>query len=328
MYPNTSLQPGATGPAVAQLQQFLLSQGLLTQSQIDTGPGIYGPQTTAAVKAWQQANGVDNASGPGYWGPRSIAKASQIGGGSTQQPGEEEPVWMAEAREKAATDARFKGNSLQSLEEAVNTGNFSGIYNEFGQPFSDQEQRDALEQGMKDNELYYKALGEKDKADTQAAIAQKQADYQDYLLTSGQSFEQDKTTADQSAANSGVLFSGGRVQKEKNLERAYTQDQASKFGSMSNDISSLARDYQYNYGNDAAKGLSKYYKLGGNSYNANVARGGVGNQSLSRVYNPRDYNFQGTVNTERLANANKRAAGLLWNKGNQLLGSGYTNSYN
>lgn len=76
MPPTTNLQPGATGAAVQQLQQWLVSQGYLTQAQMNTGPGTYGPATTAAVKAFQQAKGVDNSSGPGYWGPLTIAAAS------------------------------------------------------------------------------------------------------------------------------------------------------------------------------------------------------------------------------------------------------------
>lgn len=73
MYPTTQLQPGSTGSEVIKLQTYLVSQGLLTQAQMNTGPGIYGPATTAAVKALQQRLGVDNSSGPGYWGPKTIA---------------------------------------------------------------------------------------------------------------------------------------------------------------------------------------------------------------------------------------------------------------
>jgi peptidoglycan hydrolase-like protein with peptidoglycan-binding domain len=320
MYPNTNLQPGQTGPEVKKLQDFLVSQGLMTQEQVATGPGIYGPQTTAAVNAWQQKNGVDNTSGPGYWGPKSIAAAS------------------APAKDYSAYDAAFanhpivkayeaKGNSVEDLSYATSTGDFSGLTNQFGQPFSIEDQQAALAQGEEDNRLYYEALKQKETADTEAALAQKQADYQNYLLTSGQNFEQDKGTLDQTAANSGVLFSGSRVQKEKNLQRAYTQDQASKLGSYGRDVANMASDYQYKYGNDAAGGLSKYYSAGGNTYNPNVATGGVSSTGLSSIYNPNQFNYQGTRTTERKAEANKRAAGYLWNKGNKLLASGYNNQY-
>lgn len=75
--PTTALQPGATGTAVKQLQDWLVSRGYMTQEQVNTGYGTYGPQTTAAVNALQQALGVNNSSGPGYWGPLTIQAAQQ-----------------------------------------------------------------------------------------------------------------------------------------------------------------------------------------------------------------------------------------------------------
>lgn len=70
---NSNLQPGATGPEVQKLQEYLVSGGYMTQDQMNTGPGIYGPRTTAAVKALQAKLGVDNSSGPGYFGPKTRA---------------------------------------------------------------------------------------------------------------------------------------------------------------------------------------------------------------------------------------------------------------
>lgn len=71
--PTTTLQPGATGEAVKQLQDYLVSKGLMTQAEVDTGYGTYGPKTTAAVQKLQTQLGVDNSSGPGYWGPKTIS---------------------------------------------------------------------------------------------------------------------------------------------------------------------------------------------------------------------------------------------------------------
>ena len=72
-YPIASLQPGATGVNVQALQDFLVANGFMTQAQVNTGYGTYGPQTEAAVLALQQKLGVDNSSGPGYYGPKTIA---------------------------------------------------------------------------------------------------------------------------------------------------------------------------------------------------------------------------------------------------------------
>lgn len=262
------------------------------------------------------------------------ARASQLqsqGWGLTPVVETQESVdkkYAEAAAQNPAIAALAKGGS--SLEEIINglsTGDISGLMDWEGKPFSVEDQQAALAKGMEDNKLFYEAQQKKETDDAKATLAQKQADYQDYLINAGQSFQADKAKADQSAADSGVLFSGGRVQKEKNLARAYEQDQATKLRNTANSIDTTARDFQYKYGNDAASGLSKYYNLGGNTFNPNVATGGVSSNGLSSVYNPSNYNFQGTTNTERKANANTRAAGYLWNKGNKLLATGYNNKY-
>ena len=79
--PTGNLSPGMTGEAVRQLQQYLVSKGYMTQAEMDSGPGVYGPKTSAAVMKLQAALGVDNSSGPGYYGPKTIAAIS--GGNST-----------------------------------------------------------------------------------------------------------------------------------------------------------------------------------------------------------------------------------------------------
>ena len=76
-YPTISLQPGATGKEVKKLQDYLVSQGYMTQEQVATGPGIYGPKTKAAVAALQSKLGVDTAGYPGYWGPKTLAKLAE-----------------------------------------------------------------------------------------------------------------------------------------------------------------------------------------------------------------------------------------------------------
>ena len=346
MFPTSNLQPGQTGPEVQKLQQFLLSQGLLTQDQINTGPGIYGPQTTAAVAQWQQNNNVDNTSGPGYWGPKSIDAASKVTSSTptssnlqTINPATNQP-WTSQEIDQIKqtnTDALKNhpivskyatyGNTAEEIANAYTTGDWSKITNETGMPFSIQDQQEALNKAKEQDAAFYDQQKVRETQDSENALAQKQADYQDYLLNSGQQFAQDKIKADQTAANNGVLFSGGRIQKEKNLERSYNQDQASKQATIGRNISSTAQDYQYKYGNNAANNLSKYYSLGGNTYNANTTQNGVGSTGLANVYNPSQSNFAGTRIGEQYATANKKASGMLWNKGNKLLASGYNNQY-
>lgn len=77
-YPTTSLQPGSTGSDVTALQTYLVANGYMTQADMDTGPGTYGPKTTAAVLKLQQSLGIDYSSGPGYFGPKTIAALGGI----------------------------------------------------------------------------------------------------------------------------------------------------------------------------------------------------------------------------------------------------------
>lgn len=66
------LNPGAQGPAIRAIQQFLLAQGL------DVGPagadGQWGPRTTKALKAWQATHGVPAT---GVFGRLTLAAMEQ-----------------------------------------------------------------------------------------------------------------------------------------------------------------------------------------------------------------------------------------------------------
>ena len=220
------------------------------------------------------------------------------------------------------------GNSIEALNYATMTGDISQIVDAYtGMPFSIEDQQKALAQGTKDLEGYYASLKDYETKTAEDALKQKQLDYQQNLAESKVKFESDKATLDQNAAERGVLFSGGRVQKEKALQDTYTRNQNYNQASMGTSISNIARDYQYKYGNEAANSLSASYNLGGNTYNANVARGGVGSSGLSSIYNPSASNYQGTTVNTAKAEANKRAAGYLWNKGNKLVSGGISNKY-
>jgi len=333
-YPTQNLQPGMTGDAVKQLQDYLVAQGYMTQAQMNTRPGYYGDYTTAAVKALQERLGVDNSTGPGYWGPRTIGAISTAGGGQNnqQQNGgksdpdqpltdEEYDKGLAENPVNAARIA--KGNTAEMLAYAASSGDLSQLVNENGQPFSLEDQQAALAQGMEDNKLFYEAQQANDKANAEKTLADKQQAYQDYLISSGEQFQSDKTTLDQNASDTGMLFSTARNQKEKKLQSSYEQDQASKLGYYGRDVANTAQNYQYQYGNDAANGLSQYYSAGKNTYNPSVATGGVTSTGLSSIYNPSNYNYQGTQNVARKTAAQIRAANYLANKGNKLLSSSY-----
>jgi len=286
----------------------------------------YGRNATQPeLDYWQGKS--DNDLRPKLIPNSDVQLAKNRPGGAESQASVDKQYSDAAANNPAISALTKGGSSLDEIINALSTGNLSGIVDWQGQPFSVEDQQAALTQGEEDNKLYYKALQDKETASAEASLAQSQSNYQDYLINAGESFQADKTKSDQNAADSGVLFSGSRVQKERNMERAYERDQNTERNKASGSIGNAARDFQYKYGNDNASGLNQYYNLGNNTYNANKARGGVGSGGLSSVYQPSNYNFQGTRNTERSANSNTRAAGYLWNKGNKLVSSGYNNQY-
>ncbi|WP_434345363.1 transglycosylase SLT domain-containing protein [Myxococcus virescens] len=74
--PAGDLEKGARGPAVEQLQQALVKGGYMTQAEMNTGPGVFGPRTESALKEFQAANNVKNT---GYYGPLTRAAFSKLG---------------------------------------------------------------------------------------------------------------------------------------------------------------------------------------------------------------------------------------------------------
>jgi len=198
---------------------------------------------------------------------------------------------------------------------------------ETGMPFPRKDQMRALEKASKATEKFFKQQQQYETDNAESALKQKQRDYQQFLATSADDFQAQKTQLDENAAEKGVLFSGGRQQRENDLKRTFERDQAYRRDTMGAQVGDIARDYQYAYGNDAAKKLSKYYKLGSNMYNPDVATNGAKTGGLSSVYRTGSSDFFGRRNAEQSAENQQRAAGLLWNKGNKLVTGGYGNKY-
>jgi hypothetical protein len=126
-YPTSSLEPGATGAAVKQLQDYLVSQGYMTQAQVNTGYGTYGPQTTAAVAKLQQAKGVDTAGYPGYWGPRTLA----VLGGTPSNPvagaNSGTPIDPVKPKETTSTTTTSTSSSSSSTSGLPGGDNFNNL---------------------------------------------------------------------------------------------------------------------------------------------------------------------------------------------------------
>ncbi len=320
---TSTLNRGSYGDQVKALQQYLVGMGY-TNVKPD---GVYGPITEAAVKEFQTDNGL---SADGVFGPNTKAKAVTMGS-STDTGGNGTPRTQEELDamyNQAVTEHPvFAGNSPAALEYAKSTGDFSTLLNDQGKPFSQAEQEIAFQQSEQALAPGFNIAKQKETADVSSGLEQQQLEYEKYLADQADAFQEDKSKLDQSAAEQGVLFSGGRAQKEKSLAGTYGRDQAYTAAKAGLNIGDTARDYQSKYGDKAASGLSKYYNLGANTYNPNVATGGVGKGTLSSIYNPSGLGYQGSEVVSNKAAAQKRAAGLLWNKGNKLVASGFNNQY-
>jgi peptidoglycan hydrolase-like protein with peptidoglycan-binding domain len=70
------LRRGAQGAGVKQLQRALVKLRLMTREQMNTGPGIFGPLTQAALKKFQKAHGVDPI---GVYGPKTRTAFVRLG---------------------------------------------------------------------------------------------------------------------------------------------------------------------------------------------------------------------------------------------------------
>lgn len=216
------------------------------------------------------------------------------------------------------------GNDPAAILNAYTTGDWSGVTSLTGKPFTDEQQQAAVESARTALAPAYQAQQANDTAQVEDTLRNTQEGLTDSQAADKTQFGQDKNALDQNAADQGVLFSGARTQKLNDLRNTYTDREAIARRNAAESAASIARNYQYSYGNDAAKSLSGMYSLpGASGYNANVAGGKVTpSSSLSTVYDPSKYNFQGTAPVAQQTAVQTRAASLLANKANKLSLSG------
>jgi peptidoglycan hydrolase-like protein with peptidoglycan-binding domain len=76
---KTHLEKGYRGQDVKELQSKLVSLGYMSQADMNTGPGTFGPRTQKAVEQFQAANGLktDGVVGPGTRSALNKANARQ-----------------------------------------------------------------------------------------------------------------------------------------------------------------------------------------------------------------------------------------------------------
>lgn len=146
-FPTASLQPGIQGEDVRKLQDYLVSSGYMTPEQVQTGYGIYGPQTTAAVKKLQETLGVDYATGPGFFGPKTISalqnKYTQGFAQATQKGGEAPKTSSGAAAKVAGYIAPTPTVSAADQLMQQDAG-LKQIWNDYQDFFSPKTQRTSL----------------------------------------------------------------------------------------------------------------------------------------------------------------------------------------
>jgi uncharacterized protein YcbK (DUF882 family) len=96
------LEKGYRGQDVKELQNKLVNLGYMTKAEMKTGPGIFGPRTQNAVKAFQNANGLDK---DGVVGPGTRSALNKANTKQTAAVGQVAPPTATTTTNPTATTA-------------------------------------------------------------------------------------------------------------------------------------------------------------------------------------------------------------------------------
>lgn len=255
--------------------------------------------------------------------PSSSTTTTTSAAGPTAPPTQAE---IAAALAKNPDYQAYSGNNTPAaILSAYQSGDWSGVTSLSGKPFTDAQQQAAVASATSALAPAYNATKEYDTENTEDALSKDASTYAASQKADAEQFTADKNTQDLNAANNGVLYSGGRAQKLQQLSGDYTARDTAARATATDAMTGTARDYAYAYGSPEAGKLSDYYSLpGGQAYNANVAGGKTTKSpTLSAVYSPYNYNYQGTKPAAQSAAVQTRAAGLLANTANKMSLNGY-----
>jgi len=221
------------------------------------------------------------------------------------------------------------GSSPDTILNAYMTGDWSGVTDLTGKPFTDEQQKAAVDAASSALAPGFNATAAYDKANVESDLSKDAGTYSAFQRSDAEQFGQDKNALDKSSADNGILFSGARAQKLSQLAGDYSARDAAARTTAANAEEGTARDYAYQYGAPAAQDLKSLYSLPGSStFNANVAGGKVTpSKTLSAVYDPSEYAYQGTKPVANSAAVQTRAASLLGNRANKLSLAGYATKY-
>lgn len=122
--PARDLARGAQGEDVRKLQSALVKLGHMTQAQMNTGPGIFGPRTFAALQSFQRSRGVPAT---GYYGPMSRAALSAALGNGGGRPHAPAPAPAPQPGGPPPTGGRGKPPVIQAPSPNFNSRNGTDI---------------------------------------------------------------------------------------------------------------------------------------------------------------------------------------------------------
>lgn len=302
MPPGINLQPGMKGDAVKQLQQYLVANRYMTQQQMDTGPGIYGPQTTAAVAKLQASKNVDNSSGPGYYGPKTIAAIQSSQPSNTQQN---------QQGSTPVTNIQNGGGFQSTGNENIDTlfgGLKDYLTNTLASGYRVNPNLDItpelISKFLADSHQVidpkYQQILTNEIGNINASLKSLGTNYQNQQGQTVQDFQSNLANSREDASDKGTVFSGQRGLNEQNA-----------LNTTNRNLNALDTTYQKNIGDTLRTGASQVgqgasvlvgstndFTMPSNasqSVNLEGARGGVSNGgALDYGYNPSNYNY-GTI---------------------------------
>jgi len=257
--PTVNLQPGQTGPEVQKLQQFLVSQGFMTQAQMNTGPGTYGPQTKAAVASFQQSRGIDTAGNPGFWGPRTIASLQtqqqplQTG---TQQPLVNDIFNNSKNAELinslSSTDRVLFEQASKSLEKAIEGGKVVNPNIEI----SPAQLKQFYSQAETELDPFYKEQFATLKGDLDLSLARMNEDYTKSIQRAEDPFKQALAQQAEAEAGQGTAFSSERNRREATNILGQNQALGDAFEGVQRSGQDLLRGFEGQVGTDKARQIN------------------------------------------------------------------------
>lgn len=332
--PTTNLQPGATGPQVVALQKWLVANGLMTQQQMNTGPGIYGPQTTAAVASLQSKLGVDNSTGVGYFGPRTIAGVQQAaaqtpqnGAGGATAPGS--VAGASTSASGAGTTPTPAPGSVTSNINVPSTGNanldqiqtaLTGLANNlvstgYSIPADLQITPAIVSQFLNMAHAavdpYTQQLISSELSNVNANLAAQGTNFQNTQAETEQQFGTDLANEQDTAGGNGTAFSGQRNVNELNLQNTANRTLGSNAATAAYNIGSAARTSAANVGSaNAANILLPSLSTGSVSLAGGQRGTTTSGPALSYNYDPSIYTV-GTIPSNAAGNVNAQQQSYL-----------------